>query len=127
MMSRTSFSRDSSTLPVMILGKIEATQGGEGARSNWRNKFGKKTRPVRDYRNHLVHGRLTPSIGGFFPKIGREMKYFDWRKVTDPQKQASIDSADFKHPREILVSAWKTTLTYLREMWDQHLLAPKGP
>lgn len=114
--------------------KETGKRSGKTAREEWRNKRrrkrGKKIEPVeglRYYRNHLVHGRIMPSINGLYPEIGRESNYFDWRKVTDPRNLASLDLSHFRGPREILASAWDSTLTYLRDMWDQHLLGPKGP
>jgi hypothetical protein len=105
--------------------------GGREARSSWRSRLGNRTQPVREYRNHLVHGRISPSIAGLYPVIGRESDYFDWRKVTDPQEFRSLNPAHvrdhFRDPRVILASAWEATLSYLRDMWDEHLLAPKGP
>lgn len=115
-------------------GKRGGPPGGREARSQWRAKrrkaLGNKTGPeeqLRYYRNHLAHGRLHPSVNNRYPDIGRENDYFDWRKVTERQSFASLDPKHFKLPRQILASAWDRTLTYLREMWDQHLLAPASP
>lgn len=103
--------------------------GGREARWAWRSNLAKakRTRPVRNYRNHLVHGRVFPSPRGLYPVIGRESDYSDWRKVTDRRIAKRLDPTHFDHPKIILASAWETTLGYLRDMWDQHLLAPKGP
>lgn len=100
-------------------------KGGREAREAWRRKpFSANTKPLRDYRNHLVHGRLSPSVNGQYPVIGQESQYFDWRKVTDPGNFGSLNPVDFAHPHDIVKQAWDMTLSYLRDMWRTHLLRP---
>jgi len=111
--------------------KETGKRSGKTARGNWRRKLGKKIRLIkrlRDYRNHLVHGRIMPSIEiDSYPAMGHESDYFDWRKVTGPQNLASLDRSHFRRAREILASAWEIALSYLRDMWAQHLLPLKAP
>jgi len=95
---------------------------GRQARSTWQKMNSYPLQLIRDYRNHLIHGRLTPSvIGGdhYFPRIGLEKKYLDWRSVT---QNPSLNSADFDTGRNILNAAWSDTLDYLENSWKGNLL-----
>jgi len=97
----------------------------EKARREWQesNKDKHNKGPLqglRDYRNHLVHGRQSPSIDIYFPKIGKEKDYLDWRKVT----QAVPNSKDFSEAKDILKQAWDETLIYLNREWEKTLKTP---
>ena len=107
---------------------------GKHACRKWRCKKEKKWRretekeqeiqsleSIRNYRNHLVHGRLSPSVNHQFPRLSKEGHYFDWRKVRNPENVKRLDLRDFAGPREILQEAWDITLSYLRDMWHQLL------
>lgn len=93
---------------------------GEKARHEWR-KFCNSPQDIRNYRNHLIHGRLTPSVNGLLPKIGKEKEYFDWRKITDPRNLTPDILKDFINPRQILIEVWNKTLGYLEENWQKIL------
>jgi hypothetical protein len=101
--------------------------GGREAQADWKAANNYPLQHLRDYRNNLVHGRMTPSIingmGGefYFPQIGKELSYFDWRKVTSPPK-GILPIADFATARDILNSAWKETLIYFETNWKSELL-----
>lgn len=110
-------------------------RSGKTAGYRWRGKRQKEMQEkidpveeVRHYRNYLVHGRIMPSIErDSHPAIGYESKYVDWRTVTLRENLESLDRTHFAPRKEILASAWEIVLTYLRDMWTQHLLARAGP
>lgn len=56
--------------------------GGKEARETWIGSQGKPLQHIRNYRNHLVHGRLSPRLDSYFPKIGKQNDYLDWRRIT---------------------------------------------
>jgi len=49
--------------------------GGREAQNAWKNHDGFPLQDVRDYRNHLVHGRTPPGINNHYPMIGNEASY----------------------------------------------------
>jgi predicted protein tyrosine phosphatase len=85
---------------------------------------------LRDYRNKLLHGRISPSIIIFgtyprlrIPKFDKVDVYLDWRKVTN----ASVGSggtvrSDFDSPNNLLNIAWGETIGYLEKYWKDTLL-----
>ena len=76
---------------------------------------------LRHYRNHLVHGRLTPSHrwGPILrvPKPGTEVKYLDWRTVTNAR-----DLGDMVPVQVLVEYAARTVIQQLEKMWQAHLL-----
>lgn len=79
---------------------------------------------IRDYRNHLAHGRMSPSIQNntkiLLPKIGFENTYLDWRLVTDwNSAKADKSILDFDTLENILNDAWKKTVKYLEIEWQR--------
>jgi len=98
--------------------------GGQEARRAWQQLRSYPLQDIKNYRNHLVHGRMTPSIRGsetYLPKIGFEQKYFDWRLITDPTK-IGYSAKDFDSAHEILRSAWINSIKYLNVQWKKNLL-----
>jgi len=92
------------------------------ASNKWKIDNKSPLQDIRDYRNHLTHGRMSPSIQSFpkilLPKIGKELIYLDWRLVTDWNSgTASIN--DFDPLDIILMDAWDRTLKYLNEEWGK--------
>jgi hypothetical protein len=81
---------------------------------------------IRDYRNHLTHGRMSPSIQSLhkvlLPKIGKEIDYLDWRLVTDWDSETATIT-DFDSLDSILADAWDRTLKYLNEEWGKIVCA----
>jgi len=103
-----------------VSGKI----GGKEARKVWQNNRSYPLQSIKDYRNHLIHGRMTPSIINseiYLPRIGFENKYFDWRLITDPTK-VTYSVKDFMSAREILRKAWIDSIKYLNVEWKKTLL-----
>lgn len=100
---------------------------GEAARRTWRDDHPPdkaRLRALRDYRNHLIHGRIpmTISINGVFrvPRIGKERLYLDWRKAI----LASLDpatAADFATPHEVVGGAWQEVTDFLESRWQSVL------
>jgi hypothetical protein len=94
------------------------------AMEKWQNNNNRPLQNIRNYRNHLTHGRLSPSIQSppkvLIPKIGLENKYLDWRLVTD-WKQSSDQSAihDFDTLDNILKEAWQQTIGYFESEWQK--------
>lgn len=104
-----------------LVKKNNNTLGSKNARENWQKTNSYPLQDIRDYRNHLVHGRLVPSINGLLPKIGKEKYYLDWRKVTDPKQVQNLNLEDFTSPQQILIESWNQVLTYLEENWKKIL------
>jgi len=94
-------------------------KSGEKARQNWRSNKNNPLQSIRSYRNSLVHGRLTFSITGegklYFPEIGTEDLYLDWRIITDHSNLERIEKAklDFIPVLSITKFAWEETIKYL--------------
>ncbi|HYX07699.1 MAG TPA: hypothetical protein VE912_13305 [Bacteroidales bacterium] len=100
--------------------------GGREARRNWQKNNQFPLQSIKNYRNHLIHGRMTPTVTGaqtYLPNIGKEKKYFDWRLITNPSKQTirSIQN-DYKPAKLILDEAWDKTIDYLQTQWMNELL-----
>jgi hypothetical protein len=98
---------------------------GNSARRAWRAKQGDPLKPIRDYRNRLLHGRVAPEvIAGnihWYPRIDKIDDYLDWRRVfADEAAQAILD--DFGPGRTIVMGAWERTVSYLERSWSTHLL-----
>lgn len=99
--------------------------GGKEARDNWQKKNKLPLQTIRNYRNHLIHGRMLPGIKGsiyYLPKIGLERKYFDWRLITDPQNNPGLNVQDLMSANDILNQAWKDTIEYFEIKWKGTLL-----
>lgn len=104
-------------------------EDGQKARREWRKKDN-TLQYLRDYRNKMLHGRISPKIiiiGSYeryrVPKFGKEKLYLDWRKVT----HASIGAGgkvrnDFDAPNNLLDKAWEDSLQYLEKNWKKYLL-----
>ena len=101
-------------------------KGSREARSAWQNRANAPLQNLRDYRNHLVHGRVSPMIFVndvlYVPAITKEKKYYDWRKVTVQPIHPSLLGTDFSTPKAILDDAWNKTLKYFEQSWKKHLL-----
>lgn len=107
---------------------------GSAARRTWRDTHPDPLRPVRAYRNRLVHGRVVPQLFVpahdatgrklddllFYPRLGTIDRYLDWRvafaTTADEQKQ------DFDEAALIAVDAWENVVAYVEEAWQTHLL-----
>jgi len=104
----------------------KSNPGGREARRNWQTKNSFPLQNIKNYRNHLIHGRMTPTLSGnqlYLPKIGTEKKYFDWRLVTNPTQQ-SVKSIrkNFIAAKSILKQAWNETINYIQVEWQNNLL-----
>jgi len=110
--------------PWISTGKGEL-KGGREARISWQNKKKKPLQNIRDYRNHLVHGRITPSIidkDCYIPRIGLENKYFDWRLVTNNPNIRQLIGEDFIISNVVLKNAWVQTIKYIETNWSDNLV-----
>ncbi|MDO9230963.1 MAG: hypothetical protein Q7U36_00570 [bacterium] len=109
--------------------KNNGNLGGEDARKNWKEKYPENIKLIRYYRNHLVHGRMTPGIIEhifYFPKISMEEKYFDWREITF-KNEMEKNKNNFMSAKEILELAWHEVVDYLDNQWRIHLLKQENP
>lgn len=95
---------------------------GLQARRAWRTGH-RQLQDIRDYRNRLVHGRVFMSlIDGltgvtYFPRIGRERAYIDWRTVVNnPNPRAVI--LEYASGHDIVEEAWRRVLAYLETSWQ---------
>jgi hypothetical protein len=94
------------------------------ALKKWKSNNGYPLQYIRDYRNHLTHGRMSPNITintkVLIPKIGFENAYLDWRLVTDSNLiDATGIKNDFDTLDNILADAWKTTIGYFESEWSK--------
>jgi hypothetical protein len=90
----------------------------------WKKNNSYPMQNIRDYRNHLTHGRMAPSIQSppkvLLPKIGLENNYLDWRLVTDWNTSAAQRALlNFDTLDNLLTDAWKKTLQYLETEWQK--------
>ena len=99
--------------------------GSREARQNWQRNNNYPLQEIRNYRNHLVHGRMMPSVKSntlYFPTVGQEQQYFDWRTLTASNNwQAEIGNT-LRPIDEVAQIAWDETLAYFRDQWSTHLL-----
>ena len=106
-------------------GSTGAKKGSKEAREAWQKKNGYPLQPIRDYRNHLVHGRISPAVivgsTQYVPAIGKEGAYFDWRAITQHPTPASLVGTDLAQPPVVLDDAWRSTIGYLEAAWQAHL------
>jgi hypothetical protein len=103
---------------------------GKKARGDWRKSQKEPLEKIRRYRNHLLHGRLTPGIIGFLPilpMIGFEDKYLDWRKISDPANNPGFDPSHYAAADKILEYAWNETVSYFNDSWSKFLLTQISP
>jgi hypothetical protein len=100
---------------------------GREAQRAWKKADNYPLQNIRDYRNNLIHARMPPGIQKegiiYLPKIGKEIKYFDWRNVTNLNlRNQLLLINDFSKPADILWTAWQDTVQYLESRWQLHLL-----
>lgn len=98
--------------------------GSKEAQHKWKETNHFPLQDIRDYRNHLTHGRMSPSIQSppkvLLPKIGFENAYLDWRLITDWSSTASgAILADFDTLENILNDAWIRTIQYFETEWQK--------
>lgn len=99
--------------------------GGKEARETWQKKNSYPLQKLRDFRNHLIHGRMLPGLMGItylLPQVGTESNYFDWRKMTDPANNPGLNTSDLLPIYSILSSAWLEVIGYLNDQWNKMLL-----
>jgi len=98
-------------------------RGRQAARRKWQGDHGFPLQDLRDYRNHLLHGRMTPAVFAsdvYVPRVGRESAYFDWRLITDGTSWQGQLGADLVPCRVVLDDAWKRTVVHLESEWTKH-------
>jgi hypothetical protein len=103
---------------------ITNQDSSQEAQNKWKKDNNHPLQEIRDYRNHLTHGRISPSIQAppkvLLPKIGKELSYLDWRLVTDwNSARATIAQGDFDTLEIILTDAWDKTVKYLNDEWGK--------
>lgn len=101
-------------------------QDGRRARAAWQKAQRNPLQEIRDYRNHVAHGRMLPCVVTpskvLVPTLGKQTAYLDWRKVTENSAlQQALNSGDLVTTNVVLRSAWDQTISYLRAAWRQHL------
>lgn len=94
------------------------------AQNKWKKDNNYPLQDIREYRNHLTHGRMSPSIKVppkvLLPKIGLEIDYLDWRLVTDwNSTRATQARQDFDPLDIILADAWNKTIKYCNDEWKK--------
>ncbi len=106
---------------------------GQNARHKWRINH-KDLNYLREYRNKLLHGRITSSIiitGTFsrlrIPKFNKVNDYLDWREVTNYSVGSGGEVRnDFDSPNNLINYAWKDSINYLENSWKENLLYRKN-
>ncbi len=95
---------------------------GGRARRTWRGTH-QQLQDIRDYRNRLVHGRVFMSLFDprsgltYFPRIGHEQGYIDWRTVIrHPSPKAVV--LDYASGHDILEDAWRRVLVHVETSWQ---------
>jgi hypothetical protein len=96
--------------------------GSKKARDKWQTDNRKPLQDIRNYRNHLTHGRLLPVVlepGKVkAPQISKENNYLDWRTITDGYS-LSTPMTDFDTLEKIMKEAWDKTIAYLEAEWKK--------
>ncbi len=120
---------------------------GQNARLAWRSANSDPLRPIRSYRNRLVHGRIVPellatafSASGaivgtrlFYPRLDRVDAYLDWRKAFEeielsarpgPGSAVAIVTppADFNEASVIVGEVWEQVIDHVERSWRAHLM-----
>jgi hypothetical protein len=99
--------------------------GSREARQEWQKKNKFPLQDIRNYRNHLVHGRMLPSPIAetyYFPSIGQEQQYFDWRVITASKAWQAEVGKTLQSGSKVAQGAWDDTIGYFRTEWNNHLL-----
>lgn len=95
------------------------TPGSKEARDDWQKNNNFPLKKIRNYRNHIAHGRILPGVFNppkmHVPKIGMESSYLDWRLITDGYNNSI--SNDFDSLDNVLKNAWEDTLNYFKNEW----------
>jgi hypothetical protein len=108
---------------------------GKDARRAWRENHPDPLRPVRAYRNRLVHGRVVLEVyvrvvNGdgrvvgellHYPRLEKVESYLDWR-VAAAAVATAEPSPDFDEAALIVLGAWKKVVSYVEQSWRKHLL-----
>jgi hypothetical protein len=110
---------------------------GADARRAWRKVNPDPLRPVRSYRNRLVHGRVVLTIEVkahdtqdrhvgdmlFYPLLEKVDDYLDWRVAFDvANNDKSTLFADFNEMALIVLDAWERVVGHVEDAWQRHLL-----
>ena len=86
----------------------------------WQKNHSSPLQTIKDYRNHLTHGRMLPNLRtpnkALFPKLGKQNNYLDWRIITDGYS-SNISASDFDTPDNIVESAWNESINYFETNW----------
>lgn len=106
----------------------EAVCDGKNLRKQFtqKYKYPKNIQEIREYRNNLVHGRIffhsqTPTAGFlYFPSVGKEKLFLDWRKGFSYFKQGK--TGDFEHSKHIAQKSFDTVIDYLNSLWQKFLI-----
>lgn len=99
--------------------------GSREARREWQKNHNYPLQDIRNYRNHLVHGRMMPGVIAetyYFPSIGQEQQYFDWRVITASNAWQVGVGQTLQSSSNVAQSAWDATIGYFRAEWSNHLL-----
>lgn len=92
------------------------------ARKRWIKDNNRPLKDIRQYRNHLAHGRITPkkiqNSKIYMPKIGYESKFLDWRTLNE----LDMINTDFESIDVIANIAWGRTICYFEKEWKSSMI-----
>lgn len=108
---------------------------GQRARIAWRAVYPDPLKPVRSYRNRLVHGRVVPEVYVdttnaqghpvgqilLYPRLNEVDKYLDWR-IAFEEAGGATPSPNFAEAAQIGREAWELVVGYVESAWKRHLL-----
>jgi len=108
---------------------------GQRARTDWRAANPDPLKPVRSYRNRLVHGRVVPEVYVdatnaqghpvgqilLYPRLNEVDKYLDWR-IAFNEAGGATPSPNFAEAAQIGRGAWELVVGYVESAWRRHLL-----
>jgi hypothetical protein len=105
---------------------------GREARGRWRQVYPDALRPIRAYRNRLVHGRIVPELNVegtnpdgpvvalYYPRLEKVDDYLDWRVAFDANRTGV--HPDFDDAVLIVLDAWERLVRHVEKAWQEHLL-----
>lgn len=74
-------------------------------------------KPIRTYRNSLLHGVMPPSLNGMYPILDKISAYEDWRTVTNVKLKTPNILDEFDDPQSIAEDTFNIIVNFLNTNW----------